>query len=370
MTELMRKIRVLVVDDSVVMRRLLSEAVSSDPGMEVAGYAANGRIALALMDQVAPDIVTLDVEMPVMDGLNTLKAMRAAGRTLPIIMFSTLTERGAEATIDALASGASDYVAKPAGTGDYNAARERIREAPVPRIKALCRSPRPALKSETAAVRPKTLPCKKWTEPVGLVAIGCSTGGPNALAQVLPAIPHDFPAPILVVQHMPPAFTRFLAQRLTSLCQLPVEEAEEGTTLKPGTISVAPGGYHLVVQGREPQTKMHITQDAPENSCRPSVDVLFRSVAQIFSGRALAVVLTGMGQDGLRGCEALASIGGEIIVQDEATSVVWGMPGFVAREGLADSVLPISDVGPRIVQRVLARRRMGSPALSAAVVKS
>lgn len=369
MTEVERKIRVLIVDDSVVMRRLLSEAIVSDPGLEVAGYAANGRIALALMDQVAPDIVTLDIEMPVMNGLATLKAMRTAGRTLPIIMFSTLTERGAEATIDALALGASDYVAKPAGTGGYNAARERIREALVPRIKALCRSPRPAPKLETAALRQKTLP-KKWTEPVSIVAIGTSTGGPNALAQLLPTIPHDFPVPILIVQHMPPAFTRFLAQRLTSLCHLPVEEAEEGTVLKPGKISVAPGGYHLVVKGREPQTRMHITQDAPENSCRPSVDVLFRSVAQLFSGRALAVVLTGMGQDGLRGCEALASVGGEIIVQDEATSVVWGMPGFVAREGLADAVLPLSDVGSHIVQRVMARRRLCGALSYTAAVKS
>jgi len=350
--------RILIVDDSVVMRRLLSEAIASDPDMEVAGYAADGRIALALMDQVAPDLVTLDVEMPVMDGLATLQAMRTAGHTLPIIMFSTLTERGAEATIDALAMGASDYVAKPAGGGDYTTARQRIREALIPKIKALCGRPHASLPAQPASPQPKTLPYKKWTEPVSLVAIGSSTGGPNALAQLLPTIPHDFPVPILIVQHMPPAFTRFLAQRLTGLCHLPVEEAEEGDVVKPGKISVAPGGYHLVVKGREPQTRMHITQDAPENSCRPSVDVLFRSVAQTFAGRTLGVVLTGMGQDGLRGCEALASVGGEIIVQDEATSVVWGMPGFVAREGLADAVLPIAAVGPHIVQRVLARRTL------------
>lgn len=368
MTALDRRIRVLIVDDSVVMRRLLAEAIASDPDMEVAGYAANGRIALALMDQVSPDLVTLDVEMPVMDGLATLKAMRTAGHSLPIIMFSTLTERGAEATIDALALGASDYVAKPAGTGDYTTARDRICEALIPRIKALCRKSRPTLPAQFSSSRQKMLPHKKWTEPVSLVAIGSSTGGPNALAQLLPTIPHDFPAPILIVQHMPPAFTRFLAQRLTSLCQLPVEEAEEGSALKPGTISVAPGGYHLLVKGRELQTRMHITQDAPENSCRPSVDVLFRSAAQSFAGRTLGVVLTGMGQDGLRGCEALASVGGEIIVQDEATSVVWGMPGFVAREGLADAILPITEVGPHIVQRVLARRALAGASRYVAAV--
>lgn len=243
MTMLERKTRVLIVDDSVVLRRLLAEAIASDPGLEVAGYAANGRIALALLDQVAPDIVTLDVEMPVMDGLTTLKAMRNARPTLPIIMFSTLTERGAEATIDALALGASDYVAKPTGTGDYSTARERIREALLPKIKALCRTSLGSQAAPPASFRP--LPAslnKKSVEPVSVVAIGCSTGGPNALAQVLPAIPHDFPAPILIVQHMPPAFTRFLAQRLTSLCRLPVAEAEEGEVLRPGRISVAPGG--------------------------------------------------------------------------------------------------------------------------------
>lgn len=372
MTVLERKIRVLIVDDSVVMRRLLSEALASDDELEIAGYAANGRIALAMLDKVAPDIVTLDVEMPVLDGLATLKALRERRRTLPVVMFSTLTERGAEATIDALALGASDYVAKPAAGGDYNTARDRVRNALLPKVKALCRKQYGVTTPAAALLAP--LPAayrlKKGFEPVSVVAIGCSTGGPNALAQVLPAIPHDFPAAILIVQHMPPAFTRFLAQRLTGLCQLPVEEAEEGSALKPGLILVAPGGHHLVVQGRDPQTKMHITQDPPENSCRPSVDVLFRSVAQTFSGRALAVVLTGMGQDGLRGCEALASAGGEIVVQDEATSVVWGMPGFVARGGLADSVLPISEVGPHIVRRVLARRRIGGAVLSAAGVQS
>jgi CheY-like chemotaxis protein len=238
MTALERKIRVLIVDDSVVMRRLLSEALASDGGLEIAGYAANGRIALALLDQVAPDIVTLDVEMPVMDGLATLKALRERRRTLPVIMFSTLTERGAEATIDALALGASDYVAKPVAGGDYNTARDRIRDALLPKIKALCRKQygvTPAAPAPLACM-PVVHRHKQGSEPVSVVAIGCSTGGPNALAQVLPAIPHDFPAAILVVQHMPPAFTRFLAQRLTSLCQLPVEEAEEGSSLTLGRI--------------------------------------------------------------------------------------------------------------------------------------
>jgi two-component system, chemotaxis family, protein-glutamate methylesterase/glutaminase len=359
MSSLSRKIRVLVVDDSVVMRRLLSEVISSDAELEVAGYAANGQIALALFDQVCPDIVTLDVEMPVMNGLETLKAMRAARRMLPVIMFSTLTERGAEATIDSLALGASDYVAKPTDSGNYNSARERIREALLPKIKALCQRS-VAQQAPQFVSRPPSTRHIQLLNRIQVVAIGCSTGGPNALAQVLPDIPADFPVPLLIVQHMPAAFTRFLAQRLTALCQLGVAEAVDGEMLKPGRMWVAPGGYHLAVARQGQETRLRINQEAPENSCRPSADVLFRSVAQVFPGHVLAVVLTGMGQDGLRGCELLAQMGAEIVVQDEPTSVVWGMPGFVAKAGLADAVLPISDIGSHIVRRVTAFRPMTS----------
>jgi two-component system chemotaxis response regulator CheB len=360
MSEAARKTRVLVVDDSVVMRRLLAEAISSDPDLEVAGYAANGEIALALLDQLAPDVVTLDVEMPVMNGLSTLKAIRAAGRRLPIIMFSTLTNRGAEATIDALALGAGDYVTKPTGAGSYDAARERIREALVPRIKALCRrSVAVPARIETTRFRQRSFQRKVTAEAIKIVGIGCSTGGPNALTQLLPAIPCDFPAPILIVQHMPPAFTRFLAQRLNSLCHLPVEEAEQGAIVQPGKIWIAPGGHQMSVESGEGQTRIKITEEPPENSCRPSVDVLFRSIADVFASSALAVVLTGMGQDGLRGCERLSATGAEIVVQDEATSVVWGMPGFVARGELADAVLPIAEIGPYVVERVATRRLFG-----------
>lgn len=356
MSEKAPKVRVLVVDDSVVMRRVLAEAIASDPELEVAGYAANGEIALSLLDRLSPDAVTLDVEMPVMNGLSTLHAIRASGRRLPIIMFSTLTNRGTEATIDALAAGASDYVAKPSGTNDYVTARERIRQALVPKIKALCRRPGAThLQRQTAVCRAPSSR-KPPDQPVTVVAIGCSTGGPNALAQILPAFPADFPAPVLIVQHMPPAFTRFLAQRLNSLCRIPVEEAGQGVELHPGRIWVAPGGRHLSVEGISGRMRIKITDEAPENSCRPSVDVLFRSVAEVCGAGALAAVLTGMGQDGLRGCEQLAGAGAEIVVQDEATSVVWGMPGFVARAGLTQAVLPLPQIGPYLLERVAARR--------------
>jgi two-component system chemotaxis response regulator CheB len=350
-----RKIRVLVVDDSVVMRRVLSDVVASDPELEVAGYAANGQIALNLLDQVSPDVLTLDIEMPVMDGLATLKAMRARRSNVPVIMFSTLTERGAEATIDSLALGASDYVAKPTDLGSYDAARERIRAALLPKIKALCWTKDRA--KLTPAAPPRTsMRRNKAAARIDIVAIGCSTGGPNALAQLLPAIPCEFPVPILIVQHMPPAFTRFLAQRLGTLCSVPVEEAAWGQAMSPGRVQVAPGGFHLAVTGNGAVPELEITQGPPENSCRPSVDVLFRSLVPVFSNHVLAVVLTGMGQDGLRGCEMLADAGAQIIAQDEATSVVWGMPGFVAKAGLADAVLPLPEIGAQIVERVAAFR--------------
>ena len=350
-----RRIRVLIVDDSVVIRRLLSDVVSSDPQLEVAGYAANGQIALSLIGQLSPDVITLDIEMPVMDGLATLRALRERRCRIPIIMFSTLTERGAEATIDSLALGASDYVAKPTESGSYNAARDRIRDALLPKIKTLCRK-ETGPQAGSAMVPRVQSRSNRVLGRVDVVAIGSSTGGPNALAQLLPALPDDFPVPVLVVQHMPPMFTRFLAQRLGGLCSLPVEEAAGGEELKPGKIWVAPGGFHLSVSASGPMPKLEITTGTPENSCRPSVDVLFRSLAPAFSDRTLAVVLTGMGQDGLRGCEVLADVGAQIIAQDEASSVVWGMPGFVARAGLADAVLPLSEIGARVVERVSAFR--------------
>ncbi len=351
-----RKTRVLVVDDSVVMRRVLSEVIRSDPSLEVAGYAANGQIALNLLEQVAPDVITLDIEMPVMDGLATLRALRARRSDVPVIMFSTLTERGAEATIDSLALGASDYVAKPVELGNYTLARDRIREALLPKIKALSRATRGFASPAGGSAPPRLRTKIAIAGRVDVVAIGCSTGGPNALAQVLPGFPADFAVPVLIVQHMPPAFTRFLAQRLSSLCPLPVMEAAGGEVLHPGKIWVAPGGFHLAVVADGATQKLQLSQTPPENSCRPSVDVLFRSLTPLFCNRVLAVVLTGMGQDGLRGCEMLADAGAQIVAQDEASSVVWGMPGFVAKAGLADAVLPLPEIAGRIVERVAAFR--------------
>jgi two-component system chemotaxis response regulator CheB len=349
--------RILIVDDSVVIRQLLREVLTGDPQLEIAGVAANGQIALAMLNQVSPDLVTLDVEMPVLDGLETLKQLRQSHPRLPVIMFSTLTARGAQATIESLAFGASDYVTKPSNVGSVTVAKERIREQLIPKIKALCK-----LTSGTPAVpfvRPRpsaSLPAQPRQQQragtVDVVAIGCSTGGPNALAEVLPNLPANFAVPVVVVQHMPATFTRFLAQRLDTICALRVREAVSGEPLRPGTIWIAPGDFHMKVTKSATGLQLATEQSPPENSCRPSVDVLFRSMIAAYGGNVLAVVLTGMGQDGLRGCKELYDVGAHIVVQDEATSVVWGMPGFIAREKLADRVLPLQEIGLEITRRV------------------
>lgn len=352
----MAKTRVLVVDDSVVIRKIVSDIIASDPDLEVAGVAANGRIALERIAQLNPDILTLDVEMPELDGLQTLRELRKINKRIPVIMFSTLTERGGAATIEALSLGASDYVTKPANVGKVGEGISRVRDELVPKIKALCRIPsadplRKATVLKRASI-PQTVPCRHPGERVDLLAIGTSTGGPNALADLLPGLPADFPVPVVIVQHMPPVFTKLLADRLTGKGSLPAVEARAGDELRPGKIWIAPGDYHMALEKTASGARVKLNQNAPENSCRPAVDVLFRSAADVYGAATLAVVLTGMGQDGLRGCESIRAVGGQIIVQDEDTSVVWGMPGFVARAGLADRELPLGQIAHEITRRV------------------
>jgi two-component system chemotaxis response regulator CheB len=354
----MPKIRVLVVDDSVVIRRIVTDIISSDPDLEVAGIAANGRIALDKITQINPDIMTLDVEMPEMDGLQTLKELRKIYPKLPVIMFSTLTERGGVTTLEALSLGASDYVTKPANVGSATAAKERVRDDLIPKIKALCRrSQIPSAKPfATTAAAAKPTPVlssiPRSHRSIEIVTIGVSTGGPNALAELMPCIPVNFPVPIVIVQHMPPVFTRLLAERLNGHSPLTVREGAAGQELKAGEAWIAPGNFHMVLEKTATSSRIALQQEAPENSCRPAVDVLFRSVAQIYGASTLAVILTGMGQDGLRGCEVIREAGGQVLAQDEASSVVWGMPGFVANAGLADKVLPLDQIAGEIVRRV------------------
>jgi two-component system, chemotaxis family, protein-glutamate methylesterase/glutaminase len=346
-------ISVLVVDDSVVIRRLITDALAHDAEIRVVGTASNGKIALEKIRELKPDLVTLDIEMPVLDGLETLRTLRRTDRRTKVVMFSTLTAAGAGATLDALAAGASDYVTKPANVGSVVESIRSVREQLIPRIHALCagRAAPPA-----AAARPISGSAAR-TRPE-ILAVGCSTGGPDALAQVLRGLPADLPVPVVVVQHMPPVFTKMFAERLDRTSALAVEEAVTDTPLRPGHVYLAPGDAHLEVAraGTQVVTKLH--QGPPENFCRPAVDVLFRSVARTYGGRALALVLTGMGHDGRDGCAALAPMGAEIVAQDEATSVVWGMPGAVAQAGLADTVLPLPEIAPYVLSRITGARLM------------
>ena len=366
----MPKIRVLVVDDAVVVRQLISKVLSQDSELEVVGVAANGRIALAKIPQVNPDLVVLDIEMPEMDGLETLKAIRKTYPVLPVIMFSAVTERGAAATLDALALGAMDYVTKPTQTS-REAAMDYIQAQLSPKIKALCRTPidPPFLSMSPLTAQASTLSKRAIaTAPIAtdrtlgsvsrdrrridLIAIGVSTGGPNALTQLLTAFPADLPVPIVIVQHMPPLFTQRLAERLTSQCQIPVLEGDNGDILKPGKAWLAPGNFHMVVERNHTDVQIRTHQAPPENSCRPAVDVLFRSAVQVYGEGVLGIVLTGMGQDGLHGCQCIHEAGGQVLVQDEATSVVWGMPGIVANAGLADRILPLNQLAHEIMRRL------------------
>ena len=354
----MARIHVLVVDDSVVIRRLVTTVLDADPEIAVVGTAASGRIAINKLAQVAPDCVTLDMEMPDLDGLGTLRELRRTHPRLPVIMFSTLTERGAGATLDALALGANDYVCKPANVGSVPEAIASVRDQLVPKIKALCPPVRGL--APVVPVRRPVVPAPSRgatpTSRVDVLTIGSSTGGPDALSSLLPQLPASFPVPVVIVQHMPPVFTRMFAQRLDGKCALSVKEAEDGDAVVPGRVLIAPGDKHLEVRRQGTGVVARLTDAPPENFCRPAVDVLFRSVAQAYGERTLAVVLTGMGSDGARGAEVLRRAGGEVVVQDEASSVVWGMPGAVATTGLAHRVLPLHSVG-RDVLDVIARGR-------------
>src|SRR5205814_813810 len=317
-----RVISVLVVDDSVVIRRLITDALADDPQIRVVGTAPNGRVALTKIAQLRPDLVTLDVEMPVLDGLATLRELRRTDRLTPVIMFSTLTVAGAHATFDALAAGASDYVTKPSNVGSITESLRMVREQLVPRIHALCEwrmrrtAPAPVRPTRPvgpppAATRPVTpTPATRGgrTDRVDVLAVGCSTGGPDALSQVLKALPGTLPVPVVVVQHMPPVFTKMFAERLHRTAALHVVEAVTDTPLSPGTVYIAPGNFHLEVPRAGTNVVTRVHSGPPENFCLPAVDVLFRSVAETYGGNVLALVLTGMEQDGRPGCEPLAAL--------------------------------------------------------------
>ncbi len=358
---MIRRIRVLIVDDSVVVRRMLTEILSEDPAIEVVGVAANGAIAMAKIPQLCVDVVTLDVEMPDKSGLEVLAEIRKLHPGLDVVMFSALTEAAAKTTLDALALGATDYVAKPQGMASREAATEYVRAQLLPKIRTIGKAAVLAqghLPDVPATIPPSVrryVPAVVPPESSGrieILAVGASTGGPNALATFFSQIPETFPVPIVIVQHMPPVFTKLFAHRLSASCPLQFHEAQGGETLQPGHAYLAPGDYHMRLYRDGVGTRTALEQGPPENSCRPAVDVLFRSVVAHYGGSTLGVILTGMGQDGLRGCQEIRKAGGQVVVQDEATSVVWGMPGYVSRAGLAHCTLPLNDLAPEVCRRV------------------
>jgi two-component system, chemotaxis family, protein-glutamate methylesterase/glutaminase len=360
--------RVMVVDDSAVIRGLLSRALEGDPELRVVASVGDGQMALNALSRQGIDVIVLDIEMPVMDGLTAIPKLIAIDPAVKIIMASTLTLRGAEVSMKALQSGAADYVTKPSSTRELGAADSFKREL-VSKVKALAISARRAGSRNRTGLRNERLPTPLTSFPrprsmdpaavvlrqmpavppsPDIIAIGSSTGGPQALFEVLSHLKGGVRQPILITQHMPATFTTILAEHITRQCGIPCAEAKDGEPLVGGRIYLAPGDFHMILATKGTGTVLSVNKDPPENFCRPAVDPMMRSIAKIYGKRALAIILTGMGQDGMRGCTELVAAGGLTIAQDEPSSVVWGMPGAVATAGLCSAVMPLREIGPFI----------------------
>lgn len=370
-------LRILVVDDSTLYRKVIRDSLCTMPNVEVIGVAQNGKVALERVALHQPDLITLDVEMPELTGLQVLEQLRALRSNTGVIMLSSLTDRGAYATNQALALGAFDFVLKP-NERSLEENIDKLRSRLQPCVAAFAASHRrtfsrggsesfaypSALGQSTKANVCETpgadccnqplffspsIPPNPKTKPEA-VAIGISTGGPAALSSLIPSLPQHLSVPIFVVQHMPPVFTKSLAESLNQKSQLAVVEAENGMQVQPGTVYIAPGGHQMKVHRKGFHVEIEINDDPPQNSSRPSVDYTFRSVAETYNSRTLGVIMTGMGADGVHGCRDIKRAGGSIITQDESSCVVYGMPRSVAEAGLSDSVCSLSAIGPRIVE--------------------
>ncbi len=369
-------LRVLVADDSSLFRRAVAEALSNIPDVEVVGSAPNGRLALQKVADLKPDVLTLDIEMPELDGLAVLEALRQASSTTSVIVISALTQRGGRLTMQALEKGAFDFITKPQGKSAEESKATLVREltlrlralshrrqirnilqpgAPVAAARASGQAGAAGARSSLRSDRPASTGRAPSSRP-DVVLIGVSTGGPVALMRVLPPLPRDLGVPVVVVQHMPPVFTQSLAESLGSKCTLQVREAADGEKLEAGRVLIAPGGKQLrLVTGPDGALRAQTTDDPPENNCRPAVDYLFRSAANNLPGRSMAVILTGMGSDGTLGLRLLRRHGCFSIAQDESTSVVFGMPKSAIEAGLVDVVLPIDAIAAKILAIVKGR---------------
>jgi two-component system chemotaxis response regulator CheB len=354
----------MVVDDSAVIRGLLTRALEQDPTIEVVASVSNGQMALSQLPRQAVDVVVLDIEMPVMDGLTALPKLLQLKPGLQVIMASTLTRKNADVSLRALRAGAADYVTKPSSGGELHSAEAFKREL-TEKVKALAGAARGGSaagrrtteRASAAAARPRAAvevrlrPAPSLTPEA--LAIGSSTGGPQALFKLLGDLKGVLRMPVLVTQHMPATFTTLLAEHLSRASGMECAEAKDGESLRDGRIYVAPGNFHMTVTAEGTQRRVRLDRNPPENFCRPAVDPMLRSLAAIYGPRLLAVILTGMGSDGAKGCEAVVAAGGHVVAQDEASSVVWGMPGAVATRGLCSAVLPIDEISGYLRRQVL-----------------
>lgn len=342
------RIRIVVVDDSSLFRHLIRDILREIPGCSVVGNAENGNRAIEIITERKPDLVTLDVEMPDKNGIEVLREMKRCQSTTKAIMVSRLTDAGARVTTDALMEGAFDFVLKPSGSNPEQN-RATLTATLKEKITAFRHS-----KKEQLAQEPQDEFADADSTQVGhydAVLIGTSTGGPEALRTVLPKLPSSFPLPVLVVQHMPPQYTGKLAERLNELCALEVVEAKDAMPVRAGTIYIAPGGRHMKVTSRNRAPIVQLTDDPPEHSCRPAVDYLFRSAGDVWGGRTIGVIMTGMGQDGTEGCLLLKQMGGYIIAQDADSCVVYGMPKSVVDNDLCNRVVQLKSIPSAIVHR-------------------
>ncbi len=368
------KVRVLVVDDTIIYRKIIRDVLDEHPGIEVVGTASNGKIALERIADLHPDVLTLDIEMPVMNGLDVLRALQKQHNRVGAIVLSALTSDAAKSTVDALKLGAFDFVLKPSG-GTLAENAGVLRESLCSKIMALGRTlairrilngssdgddPTHELDSEpesTITQQVKQVAFAPTSRP-RIVALGISTGGPQALTRMLPQLPGDMPVPVVIVQHMPPVFTKSLADDLDRRCGLSVREATDRQRLVAGDVLIAPGGRQMRLVEESGNVQVRLTDDPPVNNCRPSVDYLFQSIAQIYGADAVGVIMTGMGDDGTEGCRQMKKRGAAILAQDEASCVVFGMPRKPISEGIADVVAPLDQIASQIVGLV----KKGQPA--------
>jgi two-component system chemotaxis response regulator CheB len=341
-----RHVRVMICDDSAVVRGAIGNILATDTDIEIVAKVANGQAALEALKLHGVDVVMLDIEMPVMDGLTALPLLLAAAPGLGVIMVSTRTAHGAEASMQALRLGAADYIAKPSATFSDDTRFAMLLLAKLRGVARLRRSREAPRATAQVTLRPAPLPLPK------LLAIGSSTGGPNALFALVQQLNPKLPVPVVVTQHLPSGFAPILAEHIARLGVLPCAEAREGDAILPGRILLAPGGRHMLIRRQGAGLVAHLADTPPENFCRPSVDTMLRSACEAVDGRVLVAMLTGMGQDGLLGSQKIIAAGGALVAQDEASSVVWGMPGAVVKAGLAHAVLPLSQMGAALMAMI------------------